>query len=45
MFSEEFKYVAKEKKISEYNTNDIEIFSDDSNREKNSDKENSNKEN
>ena len=37
---EECKYVVKEKKMPEYNTDDIEIFSDDSD-EENSDKENS----
>ena len=37
---EECKYVVKEKKMPEYITDDIEIFSDDSD-EENSDKENS----
>ena len=44
VFIEECKYVVKEKKMHEYITNDIEIFSDDSDKE-NSDEENSNEEN
>ena len=42
MFLEEYKYVVKEKTMSEYNTDNIEISFGDS-YEKNSDEENSNK--
>ena len=42
---EECKCIFKEKKMPEYITGDIEISSDDSVREENSDEENSNKEN
>ena len=49
VFLEECKYVVKEKKMPEYITDDIEISSDDSDREhsneENSDEENYNKEN
>ena len=49
MFLEECKYVVKAKKMPEYITDDIEISSDDSDREnsneENSDEENYNKEN
>ena len=54
MFLEECKFGVKEKKMPEYITDDIEISSDDSNREdsdeeipnwENSDEENSNEEN
>ena len=49
VFVEECKYVGKEKKMPEYITDDIEISSDDSDREdsneENSDKENSIEEN
>ena len=49
MFVEKDKYVAKEKKMPEFITEDIEISSDDSGRENsnegNSDKENYNEEN
>ena len=41
---DECKYVVKERKMSKFITDDIEISSDDSNRE-NSDEENSNEEN
>ena len=44
VFLEECKYVLKEKKTSKYVTDDIEISSDDSDKE-NSDEENSNEEN
>ena len=44
VFLVEFKYVVKEKKTSKFITYDIEISSDDSDRE-NSDEENSNEEN
>ena len=44
MFLEKCKYVVKEKKTSKFITDDIEIFTDDSDRE-NSDKKNSNEEN
>ena len=44
MFLEECKFGVKEKKMSEYITDDIEISSDDSNRE-DSDEEISNREN
>ena len=44
VFLEECKYVVKEKKTSKFITDDIEIFSDDSDIE-NSDEENSNEEN
>ena len=44
VFLEECKYIVKEKKMSEYITDEIEISSDDSDRE-NSDEENSNEEN
>ena len=43
VFLEEYKYVVKEKTMSEYNTDNIEISSGDS-YEKNFDEENSNKE-
>ena len=49
MLLEEFKYIDKEKKMPEYITGDIEISSDDSDREdsdeENFDKENSDEEN
>ena len=44
VFLEEFKYVVKEKKKSKFITDNIEISSDDSDKE-NSDEENSNEEN
>ena len=44
MILEECKYFVKEKKMSEHNTDDIKISSDDSGKE-NSDEENSDKEN
>ena len=44
MFLEECKYVVKEKKTSKFITDDIEIYSDDSDME-NSDEENSNEKN
>ena len=44
MFLEECKYVAKEKRMPEYITDDLEISDDDSERE-DSDEESSNKEN
>ena len=54
MFVEEYKYAAEGKKMVEYNTDDVEISSDDSDvedsdeeisNEKNSDEENSDEEN
>ena len=54
MFVEEYKYAAEGKKMVEYNTDDVEISSDDSDiedsdeeisNEKNSDEENFNEEN
>ena len=44
MFLEKCKYVVKEKKTYKFITDDIEIFTDDSDRE-NSDEKNSNEEN